>query len=61
VSQLQLAQPVLTLVWSALLLGESVGPATIAASVGVVGAVALTQRASRRSRRAVPATDIATG
>jgi drug/metabolite transporter (DMT)-like permease len=43
VSQLQLAQPVLTLAWSALLLGEPVGPATIAAGLAVVAVVALTQ------------------
>lgn len=48
VSQLQLAQPVLTLGWSALLLGEHVGPATIVAGLAVVGAVALTQRARPR-------------
>src|SRR5262249_26718423 len=44
VGQLQLAQPVLTLLWSALLLGERVGVATIVAALGVIGSVALTQR-----------------
>ncbi len=57
VAQLQLAQPVLTLAWSALLLGEHVGLATIAAALVVVAAVALTQRARHRpapSRSAEP-------
>jgi drug/metabolite transporter (DMT)-like permease len=44
ISQLQLAQPVLTLAWSALLLGEHVGLDTVAAGLAVVGAVAFTQR-----------------
>jgi len=48
VSQLQLAQPVLTLGWSALLLGEQVGLPTIAAALAVVTAVALTQRTRHR-------------
>ena len=44
ISQLQLLQPVLTLVWSALLLSEHISPATAAAAVLVIGAVAVTQR-----------------
>jgi drug/metabolite transporter (DMT)-like permease len=44
IGQVQLAQPVLTLAWSALLLGETVGAATAAAALGVIGSVALTQR-----------------
>ena len=44
IAQLQLAQPMLTLVWSALLLAEHIGPPTIAAGLAVVAAVALTQR-----------------
>ena len=48
IAQLQLAQPVLTLAWSALLLGEHVNLATIAAALVVVGAVALTQRSRHR-------------
>jgi drug/metabolite transporter (DMT)-like permease len=44
IGQLQLAQPVLTLGWSALLLGESVGAATLVAALAVIGSVALTQR-----------------
>lgn len=45
VGQLQLAQPVLTLGWSAWLLGEQVSPATVAAAGAVVASVVLTQRA----------------
>lgn len=44
ISQLQLAQPVLTLAWSALLLAEHVGPGTVTAGLAVIAAVALTQR-----------------
>ncbi|MFI7678971.1 DMT family transporter [Actinophytocola sp. NPDC049390] len=44
ISQLQLLQPVLTLVWSALLLSEHISPATAGAAVLVIGAVAVTQR-----------------
>ena len=44
-SQLQLAQPVLTLVWSAALLGEHLGAATLPTAVAVLVCVAVTQRA----------------
>ncbi|MFG1775064.1 DMT family transporter [Micromonospora sp. NPDC049048] len=44
VGQIQLAQPVLTLLWSALLLGEAVTPGSIAAAVAVLACVVLTQR-----------------
>ncbi|GAB4051980.1 DMT family transporter [Catellatospora paridis] len=44
VGQIQLAQPVLTLAWSALLLGETVTPASIAAALVVLGCVVLIQR-----------------
>jgi drug/metabolite transporter (DMT)-like permease len=44
IGQLQLAQPVLTLIWAALLLGERVTLGTVAASVAVLASVALTQR-----------------
>lgn len=47
ISQLQLLQPVLTLIWSALLLSEHVSPATAVAAVGVIAAVAVTQRTRR--------------
>ncbi|SNY73316.1 DMT family transporter [Paractinoplanes atraurantiacus] len=48
VGQIQLAQPVLTLAWSALLLGESVSPASIAAAAIVLACVFLTQRTRTR-------------
>ena len=41
VGQLQLAQPVLTLAWSVLLLGESVALPTIVAALAVIATVAL--------------------
>lgn len=44
VGQVQLAQPVLTMTWSALLLGETVTPASIAAALGVLACVVLIQR-----------------
>jgi drug/metabolite transporter (DMT)-like permease len=49
-SQLQLAQPVLTLVWSAALLGEKLGAATWPAAVAVLLCVAVTQRSSGAGR-----------
>jgi drug/metabolite transporter (DMT)-like permease len=45
IGQLQLVMPLLTLVWSALLLGESVGGLTIAAALAVLASVAATQGA----------------
>ncbi|MGI5151119.1 DMT family transporter [Plantactinospora sp. CA-294935] len=48
VGQIQLAQPVLTLVWSALLLGETVTPASIGAALVVLGCVVLIQRTRPR-------------
>ncbi|MFI2371393.1 DMT family transporter [Streptomyces sp. NPDC018833] len=44
-SQLQLAQPLLTLVWSVALLGEHLSPAAPVAAVGVLVCIAVTQRA----------------
>jgi drug/metabolite transporter (DMT)-like permease len=43
--QVQLAQPLLTIVWSWLLLGDHIGPATGVAAVAVLACVAWTQRA----------------
>jgi drug/metabolite transporter (DMT)-like permease len=43
VGQLQLVQPVLTLAWAALLLGEPVSGATILAALFVIASVALTR------------------
>jgi drug/metabolite transporter (DMT)-like permease len=54
IGQVQLVQPVLTLGWSAVLLGESIGPATVAAAAAVLASVALTQR-TRVSRAPTPA------
>jgi drug/metabolite transporter (DMT)-like permease len=45
IGQVQLAQPVLTLGWSAALLGEHVGVATLVTALAVLGCVAATQRA----------------
>ena len=54
ISQLQLTQPVLTLMWSALLLSEHISPATAAAAILVIGAVAVTQRTRAASPRFTP-------
>jgi drug/metabolite transporter (DMT)-like permease len=45
IGQVQLAQPVLSLAWSAALLGEHVGPATLVTALAVLACVAATQRA----------------
>jgi drug/metabolite transporter (DMT)-like permease len=52
IGQVQLAQPVLTLIWSALLLGETVTPAALGAAVVVLVCVVLVQRT--RTRDSVP-------
>ena len=44
VGQVQLSQPVLTLLWSVLLLGERVGPLTVLCALLVLGSVAVGQR-----------------
>ncbi|MFI9024557.1 DMT family transporter [Streptomyces sp. NPDC053560] len=44
-SQLQLAQPLLTLVWSVLLMGETPSPLAPVAALIVLGCIAATQRA----------------
>jgi drug/metabolite transporter (DMT)-like permease len=44
VGQVQLSQPVLTLLWSALLLGEHIGPLTLVCALLVLGSVAVGQR-----------------
>ncbi|MDP9416880.1 MAG: DMT family transporter, partial [Actinomycetota bacterium] len=49
IGQLQLAQPVLTLVWSALLLGETISPTMIIAALAVLASVAIIQRTRVRS------------
>jgi drug/metabolite transporter (DMT)-like permease len=50
IGQIQLAQPVLTLVWAALLLGEQVSAATVVAALAVLACVGATQRVTARSR-----------
>lgn len=45
IGQLQLVQPLLTLAWSAALLGERVGPITVLAALGVIASVGVSQRA----------------
>ncbi|MFE9726180.1 DMT family transporter [Streptomyces sp. NPDC005794] len=50
-SQLQLAQPLLTLVWSFLALGEEVSAAAPSAAVAVLVCIAVTQRAGSRETR----------
>ncbi len=55
IGQIQLAQPVLTLVWAALLLGEQVTTATVVAALAVLACVALTQRARVSRPRMRPA------
>ena len=50
-SQLQLAQPLLTLVWSVLLLGEHLSPAAPIAAVAVLVCIAVTQRGRGRTGR----------
>lgn len=49
-SQLQLAQPLLTLVWSFLLLGEEVSTAAPVAAIAVLVCIAATQRTGRARR-----------
>jgi drug/metabolite transporter (DMT)-like permease len=44
IGQIQLVQPLLTLVWSAALLEEEIGAATLIASIAVVASVVATQR-----------------
>ena len=44
-SQIQLAQPLLTVGWSALLLGEHVGPGALGVAAVVIACVLVTQRA----------------
>jgi drug/metabolite transporter (DMT)-like permease len=44
IGQVQLAQPVLGLLWAALILGEHVGPGTVAAALAVLACVVATQR-----------------
>jgi drug/metabolite transporter (DMT)-like permease len=54
IGQVQLVQPLLTLAWSAALLGEHVGPETLVASTAVLASVVATQR-TRVARAPAPA------
>jgi drug/metabolite transporter (DMT)-like permease len=54
VSQIQLAQPVFSLLWSGLLLGERIDPSTALAALFVVGCVLVTSRTRVRLTFAVP-------
>ncbi|WP_406380218.1 DMT family transporter [Streptomyces sp. NBC_01618] len=49
-SQLQLAQPMLTMVWSFLVLGEKVSAAAPVAAIAVLVCIAVTQRTGRARR-----------
>jgi drug/metabolite transporter (DMT)-like permease len=53
IGQVQLAQPVLGLLWCALILGEDFGPGTVAASLAVLACVVATQR-TRVARGTTP-------
>jgi drug/metabolite transporter (DMT)-like permease len=55
IGQLQLAQPVLTLAWSALLLGERISAAMILAAAAVLACVLATQRARQPTTNAAGA------
>ncbi|MFI6581172.1 DMT family transporter [Embleya sp. NPDC050493] len=50
--QLQLGQPLLTLVWAVLILGETLSPAMPIAAFAVLGCIVLTQRARSTPARA---------
>ena len=54
VSQIQLAQPFCSLVWSALFLGEHIDASTVLAALFVVGCVLVTSRTRVRVAYAVP-------
>ena len=51
IGQIQLAQPVLTLLWAALILGETVTPAMVVAALAVLACVARDAAHARLSRR----------
>ncbi|MET7301896.1 DMT family transporter [Embleya sp. NPDC005575] len=51
-SQLQLGQPLLTLIWAVLILGETLSPAMPIAALGVLGCIVLTQRTRSTPDRA---------
>jgi drug/metabolite transporter (DMT)-like permease len=55
VGQVQLLQPLLTLAWAGLILGEHVGAGTVLAAAAVLASVVVTQRARVRPHDDVPA------
>ncbi|MBU7599908.1 DMT family transporter [Streptomyces sp. P38-E01] len=55
-SQLQLAQPLLTLVWSVVLVGEHLGPLAPVAAAGVLACIVVTQRSGSPARRSAAST-----
>ena len=57
-SQVQMMQPLLTLLWSALIIGEVVPPEAVGTAIVVLACVAVTQRA-RRSPRVAPPSGVA--
>ena len=57
VSQTQLLQPVLSVVWAALLLGEPLAPETLGAAALVAACAAWARQASASAPRAVVAAD----
>ena len=65
VGQVQLSQPVLTLLWSALLLGERIGLLTMLCALLVLGSVAVGQRTrvkdGARGGKAAPAKKLREG
>lgn len=56
IGQVQLSQPVMTMGWAALVLGEHIGPATIGTALVVLACVVATQRAKDGDARGVVAT-----
>ncbi|EOM76958.1 DMT family transporter [Rhodococcus rhodnii] len=57
VGQVQLVQPVFTLAWAAMLLGETITPVTIAGAVAVVACAAAAVRSRVRTNAPRPARD----
>ena len=55
VSQIQLLQPILTLLWSAVFVGEHIKPETFLASLLVIASVGATQAVWRGYKRETPA------
>lgn len=54
VSQVQLTQPVLSILWAGLLLGEHIGWQTVIGAIAVIGCALLAVRARHRGKQALP-------